>query len=128
MATAFRLQGSYTATPCSCGGCSGDASLSAAINECVQLVKETYTTIQLTADATTPVAFGDCTAANVVVMRTVGGKVKARFTSADGSQQAIPVDAFFAVISGAVPFTAIDITRVSGQETTVRVFLGQQAA
>lgn len=127
MASTFRLQGSWTSTPCACA-CGGAAELSAQVNACMPLAKQTYTTIELTTDDTTTVSFGDCNEANVIVIQTVGGKVKARFTSADGSQQAVPVDPYLTVISGAVPFTALDITRAIGQPTTyVRVFIGQKA-
>ncbi len=55
-------------------------------------------------------------------------KVTVRLTSADGVQQSIPCDGELMITSRSVPFTAVDLTRVAGQETRVKVFLGQKSA
>lgn len=83
--------------------------------------------IDLTTDAPVSVQFNGMTAALVRVIAT-GGKVRARLTSADGSAQALPVDPFLQLISRSVPFTALDLTRVTGAPTVrVRVALGAPA-
>lgn len=55
-------------------------------------------------------------------------KVTARVTSADGTQQLVPVDPIAIIFSQSVPFTAIDLIRVAGQTTVVDLTLGQKAA
>ncbi len=82
---------------------------------------------ELDDDAVQTVAFGPLDNAHVVLIKTVGGKVRARLTSADGSQQSIPVDSFMVIVSESVPFTALDLTRVAGVTTTVKVLLGEKA-
>ena len=126
MADAFRLSGSYSTTPTS-GTPSGDPEVEALIEESVGLTSKTIGVYALTVDTPVTVDFGGLTNANVIAIRAVGGKVKARLTSADGSTQAVPVDPLLLSISKTVPVTAIDLTRVAGVATTVRVFLGERA-
>lgn len=92
------------------------------------LVNKVVNTITLDTDAPVSVPFLGVTQANVVILTTVGGLVRARLTSLSGSQQAVPVSPFFALIDidQANFITALDLTRSPGQLTTVYVFLGQQ--
>lgn len=96
------------------------------ITSSLSLTRKDFDTVVLDADAPVDVNFGSgVTEAAVVVMKATGGKVRARLTSADGSQQSVPVDDLQVVVSQSVPFTAIDLTRVPGVSTSVDVFLGQ---
>lgn len=104
---------------------SGIPSISSVIDESAQITNKELGYYELTADATQAVSFGGCTSGNVLIVKTIGGKVRLRITSADGSTQAIPVDTFFALISLSVPFTAVDVTRTAGVETLVQTFIGQ---
>ena len=96
------------------------------INEGVELAQKHYDDYKLTVDSAVGVGFGGVTSAHVVVLFS-DRKVRARLTSADGSAQAVPVDGFFSVICATVPYTAIDLTRVAGQETRVQVFVGEKS-
>lgn len=108
------------------GSPSGIASFCTPIIEQLNLVQKDYDTLVLAADAPVSVSFGGgVTAASVVILKAVGGKVRARVTSADGSTQAVPFDSLLILISRTVPITAIDLMRVPGMATTVDVFLGQ---
>jgi hypothetical protein len=92
----------------------------------LSLTRKDLDSVVLSADAPLSVSFGSgVVSAAVVILKATGGKVRARLTSADGSQQAVPVDDLLVLISQSVPITAIDLTRVPGVLTTVDVFLGQ---
>jgi hypothetical protein len=95
------------------------------IDESAQITNKELGYYDLTADAAQVVSFGGCAHGNVLVVKALGGKVRLRITSADGSQQAVPVDSFLVLISLSVPFTAVDITREAGVETFVQTFIGQ---
>lgn len=77
-------------------------------------------TVDLDTDSPESVAFGDLPSASLVYLYAIGGKVRARLTSADGTQQSIPVDPLGFIVSLTVPITAIDLTRAAGSPT-VRV-------
>lgn len=77
--------------------------------------------VLLGTDTPEAIAFGDLTGAHVVLLKATGGKVRARLTSTDGSQQAVPVDDVLFLVSRSVPITAIDLTRVVGSSDTPRV-------
>ncbi len=128
MADTFTLAGSYESVPASVGTASGAASITAPIDEVVQLATRTQVEITLTSDAPVALAIPGGTNINAVVIRTVGGKVRARISSSDGATQAVPVDSFMALISESVDITALDVTRVVGQETVVQVFLGERVS
>lgn len=126
MADQFSLSGLYSTQPLG-----GDPSfapvIEAPINEPVVLAHKHYDDVDLSTDATTPLNFGGGVVnAHVVILKAVGGKVRARVTSADGSVQAIPFDTYLLLMSMTVPITAIDLTRVPSQATSVRVFLGEK--
>ncbi len=126
MADSFKLQGSYAVSPLT-SPLSFAPSVLADINESRTLKAKQVTEHTLDADAPVNVDFGGVVNANVITLKAVGGKVRARFTSADGSQQSVPFDTYFILMSESVPVTAIDLTRVAGTATTVRVFLGEKA-
>jgi hypothetical protein len=124
MAAQFTLNGSYQSLPLD-GSPSFSASIIAQINETTTIGKQVAQTIELASDSPEAVAFGDVVGASVVVIKAIGGKIRVRVTSADGSQQAVPCDSFIILMSETVPVTAIDLTRTTGVNTTVQVFLGE---
>jgi hypothetical protein len=127
MADVFKLEGSYSTHPTS-GSPSGNPEIDAPISERVGLKNKTVGYYELTADAPVSVDFGGLANVNVLYLKTVGGKVRVRITSSDGATQSIPVDTVLAIISKSVAITAIDLTRVAGVDTNVRVFLGERTA
>lgn len=126
MSDKFMISGSWETTPQS-GSllASGAPSLLAPIKETLTLSQKNYDDYTLDADAVQAVAFGGVENANVVQI-SCDRKIKVRLTSADGATQTIPVDGHLSLISRTVPFTAIDLQRVAGQETRVKVFIGQK--
>lgn len=125
MSDQFSLSGSYTVTPQ--GSPSLDPTLSTVIDEPLSLQSKQLLDMSLGVDTAVPVPFGTVVNAHVIVLKTLGGKVKARITSADGAVQSIPVDTFVILMSQSVPITAIDLTRVAATATDVKVFLGEKA-
>lgn len=127
MSDKFQISGSWSTTP-QTGAllASGAPALTAPINETVTLGQKNFDDYVLSADAVQAVAFGGVVNAHVVEI-SCDRKIKARFTSADGAIQVIPVDGHLSLISKTVPFTAIDLQRVAGQETRVKVFIGQKS-
>jgi hypothetical protein len=127
MSHTFKLHGDYSVVPAS-GNPSAAPTVSAPIDETLTLKRSpSVSEYELASDAVQAVAFGPATNAHVIVIKTVGGKVKARLTSADGAVQSVAVDSFALIISESVPYTALDLTRVSGVTTTVKVLLGEKA-
>lgn len=124
MPDAFSLNGSYQTQP-TIGNPSGSPDVNAPIEERVGLLNKTIGTYQLSADSPVSVDFGSFTSgANIVIIKTIGGRVRARMTSIEGVEQAVPIDSFFTLICISTPITAIDLTRSPGVPTTVKVFLG----
>lgn len=80
---------------------------------------------QLTSDAVAPVAFGAVTNARVVVVKSIGGPMVARLTSAAGVTQSVPIDSLLILFCASAPITAIDLARSPGVQTEVRVYLGE---
>lgn len=126
MSDIFAITGSYSATPAS-GTPSADPIITAALDERLMLATEQYSQLTLTNDSPVSLPLGGLSSINALIVKCVGGKVRVRITSADGSQQAVPVDTFLALISAAIPITAVDVTRTPGVQTIVRYFLGQKA-
>lgn len=126
MADTFSLQGTYTATPAS-GSPSADPQITAPINENMTLANEIVSQITLSVDGPVALPVDSLAGVNVVILKSVGGKVIARFTSADGTAQAIPVDSFLALTSANADITAISVERVPATSTVVKYFLGQKA-
>ena len=126
MAYQFALTGGYTTTPLD-GVPSLAPNVDAPIDESMVVLKKTESDVDLNVDTPVPVQFGGVVSANVIILKTVGGKIKARLTSADGSTQSVPVDTTFILISRSVPITAIDLTRVPATPCQVRVYIGEVA-
>lgn len=126
MSAVFAIVGSYSATPAS-GSPSADPIVTAPLDERQMLATLQYSQLTLTSDTPVSLPLGGLTSANVLIVKAVGGKVRVRITSADGSQQAVPVDTFLALMSASVPMTAVDVTRTPGVQTVIRYFLGQKA-
>lgn len=128
MSDKFSSQGQWTVVP-QTGSllASGATSLTTPVKEDVTLALYNGPDVyKLVADAVQAVAFGGVANANVVEI-TSDRKIKVRLTSADGALQIIAVDGKLELISRTAPYTAIDLQRVAGQETTVRVFIGQKS-
>lgn len=126
MADSFALQGSYGVTPLG-NPVSFAPLIIAQISEGIQVKAKQVSEMVLSADAPATVDFGGVVNAHIVILKSTGGKVRARVTSADGVSQAVPFDTYWILMSEALPLTAIDLTRVAGAETTVRVFLAEKA-
>lgn len=127
MSDVFKVHGDYESKP-SGSSASGAPTISAPIDESVALAKAPLMQeFSLESDSVQVVSLGALSQANVLVIKTVGGKVRARITSADGTTQSIPVDSFLLLISESVPITAVDIMRVSGVTTIAKVLLGQKS-
>ena len=124
MADTFHLTGTWSTQPFT-GTPSGAVSLDTPFDEYMTLIAKAVGTYTLIADAVQAVSFDGLSQVHVVAIKTFGGKVTVRLTSADGTTQSVPVDSFAVLMSYAVPFTAIDVARVAGVSTVVNVFLGQ---
>jgi hypothetical protein len=93
----------------------------------MQLSNQLTSMCALTNDSEKMLPLGCVDEVNVLVIKAVGGKVRVRITSADGSSQAVPVDSFLALTTYSVGITAVGVTRTPAVPTTVRFFLGQKA-
>ena len=123
MADTFALSGGWTITPVVVGVNSGCPTITTPLSEQVSVTQKAVEDISLTVDTAVTVPFSTLAEAYVVTLKP-SRKVTARFTSADGTTQAIPVDKFFMLInSSSNPITALDLTREAGQATTVKVTL-----
>jgi len=126
MADIFQLSGSYVVNP-AVGAPSGLGGIETPLSECVVLDQKVLRDYVLTSDAPVDVDFGNVPSAHVLIVKSVGGKVRVRITTADGATQAVPVDSLLILLSLSVPFTAVDLMRVVGTRTIVQVFLGERA-
>lgn len=122
----FRVAGQITAEP-TFGTPSGIPSAAIPLDETIRLEQVSQQSFVLSSDSPVSVPFGSMTDVNVLFVKC-SGKIRVRITSSDGSQQALPVDSVLLQISESVAVTAIDLTRVTGQETTVDVFIGQKVS
>jgi hypothetical protein len=121
----FTLDGGWSAGPAVSSDALGSDALGV-LEKVLYLDRfESGGKLTLSGDAPVSVNFGSLTAAHVVILQTTG-KVRARLTTSDGATQSVPVDPIFVLVSEGVPVTAIDLTRVSGVETIVSVFIGQR--
>ena len=106
---------------------SGCPTFTIPFDEEVELASKNYEELDLAVDTAVVVPFGGVTNAAVVIIAVENDKkVMARLTSADGTEQAIPVDDSLILICRSVPVTAIDLTRVAATATKVKVFLGEK--
>lgn len=126
MADTFLFSGALTSASSNTSA-SAEVAFSAPVSERMTLDDKFYTSLTLTTDSATTVNFGALSEANVIMVKS-DRKVMLRLTSTDGATQAVPVDSFFLLMSGDVGITAIDATRVAGQETRLVIFLGEQAS
>jgi hypothetical protein len=126
MADGFSLQGAYTTTLLS-GNASGLANITTPIFEQLTLAEKSLSQYDLTTNTPVTVPFGGLTGAHVVVITVTSGQLTATLTSTAGASQVIPVDTLAILISQTTPYTALTLTRASGIETIVEVFLGQSA-
>ena len=126
MADTYLLSGSWDVQPSGGIFVSGCPDITTPINETLQLGQKQLFETTLTVDSPVVVDFGGVVDASVVFI-SCDRKVRARLTSSDGTDQAIPVDGLFQLIARTVFVTALDLTRVVGQDTKVKVFLGQSA-
>jgi hypothetical protein len=101
---------------------SGDPTVDIPINFLGQIKRPLQQgAVFLTTDNPVSLSFGDLASAMIVVITTVGGKIRVRYTSTDGAQQAVPCDPIAVVVAQSVPMTAVDVTRVAGSGSTVQV-------
>ena len=128
MGMMFEVKGDVTVTPTNerlVGATSGVPSVGVPLNESIELQQAITTRVVLSSDSPVAVGLNGMSGVHAIQLRA-DGKVRARLTSADGSQQAIPVDKLLVLISESVPFTALDLTRVAGTETIIDVTFGQK--
>lgn len=127
MSNLYSLEGSYTSAPAS-GLPSGDPEVDTTISEQLYLRRQKLVRVELSTDSPVAVGFDNIAAAAVVIVKSVGNKVSARITSADGTTQAVPVDSLLILHCSSVGVTALDLTRVAGAGTVnVIVFLGEKS-
>jgi hypothetical protein len=126
LADNFTLEGFWRSEPkVAALVASGCPTFQTPLSETVLLAKKQFADVALDLDAVEVVPFGDVTNAHVVMIKATK-KVIARLTSADGALQVVPVDTILHLISESVPYTAIDLQRVAGQATSVKVYLGEK--
>lgn len=120
------LEGNLIVTPLEAGW--GVSTTPVFFSEALAVARKIYDEIWLSDNTTINIAFGGLSEVNVLFIQAVGGKVKLRVTSTDGSQQALPVDPIQLLVSKSVGITALDITRDSTVTNTVKVavFLAQK--
>jgi hypothetical protein len=126
MSDAFALTGGYTVTPLG-NPTSFAQNVEAVIDEAVTLAHRADADVRLLVNTPVVVSFGGVTNAHVVILKALGGKVDAIITTADGAAQVVPFDTYFILMCNAKPVTALSLTRTADTDTTVRVFLGEQA-
>lgn len=126
MADKFTLVGSWGTTP-QTGPLlnSGAASLSATINESLQLSQKNSDDYDLVTDTPVPVSLGGVTLINVLVVFS-NRPITIMLTSAVGTNQSVPCDGWLLLESRTTPITAVDLVRSPAQETKVSVFFGQK--
>jgi len=121
----LELEGSLSLKP-PVGSPSGQPMTLMSYSEKVPLERQLTTNMTLTSDSAASVSLGTLTGVNCLSIRAVGGKVRLRVTSADGSLQALPVDPIVILRCDSADITALDVTREAGIETEVFIVLGQK--
>lgn len=127
MSELFALTGDGSSKPQQ-GNPSGQANIVIPFSEKLALAYSLSTGFTLDSNSPQAVNLGTLTGVNVLVVKTIGGKVRVRITSADGTDAEIPCDPILILMNRAVDITAIDITRVAGVQTQVLIFMGQKDA
>lgn len=125
MAEKLQLIGLLESAPYAATG--QGAKFTANFDERMTLDHSLATSFELTADTAVSIPFGELDEVNVVYVRTVGGKVRLRVTSADGTSQALPVDPYCVILSASVGITALDVTRVAATPTIVTILIGKKS-
>lgn len=119
----FKLAGSVKIEP-NVGAPSADPTLDSLLDETVTLLRRNVQELALAAGAlNVAVAMGPVTSAHALIIKTVGGGVTARLTSAAGATQVVPIDSLLILLSATQPITAIDLS--STPAVTVKVQMGQ---
>lgn len=95
------------------------------LSEKLLLKAKLSTRYDLTADGAQTVNLGGLAGAHVLLIES-NSRVLVRLTSVEGTTQAVPVDGLCFLVCESEPFTAVDLTRPPGVETTVQVFLGEK--
>jgi len=121
----LELNGSLSLKP-PVGSPSGQPSVIATFLEKVSLERQLSVNYSLDGDSVISVNISPLTAVNFLMVKVVGGELRVRITSTDGSTQAIPVDSLLVLISNTVDITAIDLSREAGIQTEVFLVLGQK--
>lgn len=122
----LELAGSLEARPSPNSGL-GDQSLvfQRTLSEKLLLKAKLSTRYDLTLDSVQVVSLGGLASAHVILIEATS-RVLVRLTSADGAQQSVPVDGFLLLFAETHSYTAVDLTRPAGVQTTVQVFLGEK--
>lgn len=126
MAEVFKVSGECTSRAIQ-GNPSGYPNLTIPLDERMNLEASVVGTYVLTSNTAVSVDFGNLDEVNAITVRSTGGKVRVRLTSSDGSAQAVPVESLFVLITSTVGITAVDLTRETGVEISVSVFLGKRS-
>lgn len=122
----LELQGSVTIDN-QAGMVSGQPAVAASINERMTSTSDLSAKYTLTADTAQSVNLGGLANVNFLSVRAVGGKIRVRITSSDGTSQSIPVDPILVLRSDSVNITALDLTRLANTETEVHIVLAERA-
>ena len=127
MSSQLTISGSYVIAPLTGASANGEPTISTPFDEMIITDRSTLVELRLTSDVAVSVAFGGVDEAVFVAIHASGGKVSATLTSADGTDQIIPVDPIGLLLSESVPFTALSLTRATGTTVDVRVVLADKA-
>ena len=121
----FKLHGDFQTIPVSAAR-GVDPQVASPIDERFAVSQKAISDVQLTDDAPVDVDMSNLAEASVVIIKS-DHKVRARLTSTDGSQQAVPVDGLLILVCRAVGVSAIDLTRLTGVDTNCKIFLAKKA-
>ena len=125
MADRFTLTADGQTVPSS-SQTSGIAVLDVPVNESFTLTWKRTDIVELTVDTPVTVPLpGPTPQAAVLMLKAVGGKVKATITNADGAAQVISFDSVLILINQSAMITALTLTRLPAVDTFVHVFMGQ---
>ncbi len=127
MSETFKLSGDCSSKPQQ-GNPSGQPNTVIPFSETLGLGYSLVTGFTLDSDAAQVVNLGTLTGVNVLVVKAIGGKVRVRITSTDGTNAEIPCDPILILMSRDVDITAIDVTRTPATQTQVLIYMGQKDA
>jgi hypothetical protein len=109
------------------GMVSGQPTILTSINERMTATSDLAAKYTLSSDTAQTVDLGGLANINFLSVRAVGGKIRVRITSSDGTNQSIPVDPILVLRSDSVNITALDLTRLANTETEVYIVLAERA-